>query len=134
MELVINEILQEIKSKCDRETYKHLRSFIIEKTRDKKEYITQDDINIFNSVNRRFERLQENDSATAYRLMIDALQTYNRWSKIRNDIRKDLGRGQEPQLKDRLEEITKYLKEVHITSRMIWKAACDDLKNNREEL
>ena len=73
-----------------------------------------------------------NDIKGAYRLMLDSLQAYNRWSKIKLDIKKDLGRGEKAALKDRLEEICKYLKEVHITSRMIWNKAKDDLNNNKE--
>lgn len=78
--------------------------------------------------------MQEHDSVTAYKLMIDALQQYNRWSKIRGDIRKDLGRGEQPQLKDRLEEMCKYLKEIHITARMVWKNANEDIRGNKEDL
>ncbi|MDY3373353.1 MAG: hypothetical protein SOX50_08780 [Terrisporobacter othiniensis] len=81
---------------------------------------------------KRFGAIQENDIKGAYRLMLDSLQAYNRWSKIKLDIKKDLGRGEKAALKDRLEEICKYLKEVHITSRMIWNKAKDDLNNNKE--
>jgi hypothetical protein len=86
----------------------------------------------FNSVVKRFEKLQENDIVGAYRLSIDALQAYNRWSKIKCDIKKDLKRGEMAALKDRLEEMCKYLKEVSITSRMVWKQAREDIKNNTE--
>ena len=48
----------------------------------------------FNSVVKRFEKLQENDIVGAYRLSIDSLQAYNRWSKIKCDIKKDLKRGE----------------------------------------
>ena len=71
---------------------------------------------------KRFGSLQENDIREAYRLMIDSLQAYNRWSKIKLDIKKDLKRGEKSALK-----------EVHTTSRMIWSKAKDDLKVNREE-
>ncbi|MBP3930686.1 MAG: hypothetical protein J6D47_14135 [Peptostreptococcaceae bacterium] len=81
---------------------------------------------------KRFGAIQENDIKGAYRLMLDSLQAYNRWSKIKLDIKKDLGRGEKAALKDRLEEICKYLKEAHITSRMIWNKAKDDLNNNKE--
>ena len=81
---------------------------------------------------KRFATLQENDIREAYKLMIDSLQAYNRWSKIKLDIKKDLARGEKAALKDRLEEICKYLKEVHTTSRMIWNKAKDDFNNNKE--
>lgn len=88
---------------------------------------------IFNNIVKRYEEIQENDISGAFKLMKDSLQAYNRWSKIKLDIKKDLGRGEKAALKDRLEEICKYLKEVHTTSRMIWSKAKDDLKVNREE-
>lgn len=88
----------------------------------------KEEAKIFNNIYARFNKIQENDVASAYRLMIDSLQAYNRWSKIKCDIKKDLGRGEKTALKDRLEEICKYLKEVSVTSRMIWKNAKDDFK------
>ncbi|SHJ53211.1 hypothetical protein SAMN02745163_02081 [Clostridium cavendishii DSM 21758] len=92
------------------------------------------EVNLFNSITRRFESLQENDIVTAYNLMKDSLQAYNRWSKIRCDVRKDLTRGQGAELKDRLEEMVKYLKEVHVVSRMVWKSAREDFINHKEDL
>ena len=87
---------------------------------------------MFNNIVKRYEEIQENDISGAFKLMLDSLQAYNRWSKIKLDIKKDLGRGEKAALKDRLEEICKYLKEAHITSRMIWNKAKDDLNNNKE--
>ena len=89
---------------------------------------------LFNDIVKRFENLNENDITGAYRLTIDALQVYNRWSKIKHDIKKDLRRGELASLKDRLEEMCKYLKEVSVTARMTWKFAREDLRNNREDL
>ena len=37
-------------------------------------------------------------------------------------------------LKERLEEMTRYLKEVHTVSRMTWKCAKDDLKVHKEDI
>lgn len=91
------------------------------------------EVNLFNSIVRRFEMLQENDIASAYKLMKDSLQAYNRWSKIRCDVRKELTRGKGSELKDRLEEMVKYLKEVHVVSRMIWKSSREDFKNHKED-
>ena len=97
-----------------------------------KEYLQ--DAKLFNSIVNRFESLQENDVLGAYNLTKDAFQVYNRWSKIKSDIKKDLVRGEKAALKDRLEEMCKYLKEVGITSRMVWKYAKEDMKSNKEEI
>lgn len=92
------------------------------------------EVKLFNSIVTRFENLQENDIVGAFKLTKDSLQVYNRWSKIKCDIKKDLGRGEKAALKDRLEEMCKYLKEVAVTSRMVWKYAREDIKNNREDI
>ena len=91
----------------------------------------QIEVKEFNSIYRRFEKLQENDMHGAYRLMVDSLQAYNRWSKIRQDIRKGLSRGQAAETKDRLEDINRYLISVYTTSRMVWNNAKDDYKTIR---
>lgn len=89
---------------------------------------------LFNSIVTRFDDLNENDIVGAFKLTKDALQVYNRWSKIKCDVKKELGRGEKAALKDRLEEMCKYLKEVAVTSRMVWKYAKEDLRNNREDM
>ena len=86
----------------------------------------KEEVKLFNSIYNRFNNIQENDVVGSYRLMIDSFQAYNRWSKIKCDIKKELGRGEKAAIKDRLEEICKYLKEVAVTSRMIWKSARED--------
>ena len=91
------------------------------------------EVQLFNNINYRFEKIQENDIVGAYRLMIDSLQAFNRWSKIREDIRRTLARGQGAEIKDRLEEMNRYLKEVHTVSRMIWSRAKDEYKTMRED-
>ena len=88
----------------------------------------KEEVKLFNSIYNRFNNIQENDIAGAYRLMLDSFQAYNRWSKIKCDIKKDLGRGEKAAIKDRLEEMCKYLKEVAVTSRIIWKSAKEDSK------
>lgn len=90
------------------------------------------EVKLFNSISNRFERIQENDVLGTYRLMIDAFQAYNRWSKIKCDIKKDLGRGEKAAIKERLEEMCKYLKEVGVTSRMIWRSAHEDSRSREE--
>lgn len=96
------------------------------------EKIYSQEVTIFNNISSRYEMLQENDIASAYTLMRDSLQAYNRWSKIKYDIKKDLGRGQATALKSRFDEICKYLKEVHTTSRVVWGRAKDDMRNTSE--
>mgnify|MGYP003470005560 CR=1 FL=1 len=98
----------------------------------KYEQLYKEEAEMFANIVGRFQRLQENDIQEAYKLMVDSLQAYNRWSKIKLDIKKDLGRGEKAALKDRLEEICRYLKEVHVSSRMVWKYARDDKRNNEE--
>lgn len=98
----------------------------------KYDQLYKEEAEMFANIVGRFQRLQENDIQEAYKLMVDSLQAYNRWSKIKLDIKKDLGRGEKAALKDRLEEICRYLKEVHVSSRMIWKYARDDKRNNEE--
>ena len=88
----------------------------------------------FNNIVKRFEMLQETDIVDAYSLMKDSLQAYNRWSKIKQDIKKDLRKGEMASLKERLEEMCKYLKEVHTVARMTWKCAKDDLKVHKEDI
>ena len=83
----------------------------------------------FNDIVKRFELLQETDIVDAYSLMKASLQAYNRWSKIKQDIKKDLRKGEMAEVKDRLHEICRFLLEVHITTRGIWKNATDEIKN-----
>lgn len=81
---------------------------------DKKQYV---------NVKRKFEALQENDIAGAYKLMKEAFAVAERWEQIKYDIKKDLKRGEQAALKDRLEEMCRYLREIAITCRMIWNNA-----------
>jgi hypothetical protein len=91
----------------------------------------KEDVNNYIDIVQRYREIQENDIAQAFQLMKDSLQQYNRWSKIRLDVRKENGRGAKPELKDRIEEMCKYLKEVNSESRMIWRSSKEDLKENR---
>ncbi|MGL5084937.1 MAG: hypothetical protein ACRC68_04345 [Clostridium sp.] len=99
----------------------------------KYEEIYSKEVKMFNDIVSRYEAIQENDIYGAYKLMKESLQSYNRWSKIKCDIRKDLGRGEGTAIKNRLEEMCKYLKEVHTTARMIWSRAKDEYKHNEDE-
>ena len=99
----------------------------------KYEQIYNKEVKMFNEIVTKYEDLKENDIYGAYNLMKESLQSYNRWSKIKCDIRKELGRGEGTPMKNRLEEMCKYLKEVHTTARMIWSRAKDEYRNNEEE-
>lgn len=81
----------------------------------------------------RKNNLKENDIVSAFTLMQDSLQAYFRWSVIRCDIRSNLRRGERAELKDLLENIVKYLDEVHRDSRVIYKQGKEDLRNNKED-
>lgn len=96
------------------------------------ENIYDQEVKLFNLIVEQYNVLQESDIESAYKLMRDSLQSYNRWSKIKYDIKKCSGRGEATAIKNRLEEICRYLKEVHITSRMIWSRGKDDLRANKE--
>lgn len=90
------------------------------------EKLYKNEAKFFNDIVKRYDLLQENDIASAFALMKDALQAYNRWSKILCDVRKAAKRGELSELKERLRDMCKYLNEVHTDSRMIWSKAKED--------
>lgn len=92
-----------------------------------------DDVIQLSDIITRYKNIKENDISCAFYLMQDSLQSYYRWSKIRADVRKGLKRGESAELKDYLENILRYLIEVHTDSRIIFKSGKDDLRYNREE-
>lgn len=98
----------------------------------KYEEVYSKEVKMFNGIVNKYELIQENDIYGAYNLMKESLQCYNRWSTIKCDIRKELGRGEGTAIKNRLEEMCKYLKEVHTTSRMIWSRAKEEYKHYEE--
>ena len=91
-----------------------------------------EDIRQYKDILKRFVTLQENDIEGAYNLMKDAFIVSERWSKIKYDIRKDLKRGEGAAFKERIEEMHRYLKEIAVTSRVIWKTAKETLQNYKE--
>lgn len=98
----------------------------------KKEY--PDDCIILGNIIKRKNNLKEDDIAGAFSLMQDSLQAYFRWGVIRCEIRSNLKRGEKAELKDLLENIVKYLDEVHRDTRVLYKLGREDLRNNREEI
>lgn len=93
----------------------------------------QDDFVRLNNIFARKARLQENSISEAFTLMQDGLQEYYRWSFIKCEVKAGLKRGEKPEVKELLENILKYLSEVHTDSRVIYKSSKDDLRSNREE-
>ncbi|WP_455789463.1 hypothetical protein [Clostridium butyricum] len=95
----------------------------------RKEY--SEDIIIYGNILERFKRLNETDPASAFKLSIDASVAYDRWSEIKLNKKKSLGRGEKAALKDRLKEMCEFLQDASTMSRMVWKNARDDLRSNR---
>ena len=93
-----------------------------------------DDCIILGNIIKRKNNLKEDDIAGAFSLMQDSLQAYFRWSVIRCEIRSNLKRGERAEIKDLLENIVKYLDEVHRDTRVLYKLGREDLRNNREDL
>lgn len=89
------------------------------------------EVEILNEIVRLYDIIKEDDITGAFHLMKYSLQAFNRWSVIRCEYRKGLKRGEKTEEKDRLEDICRYLKEVHTNSRMIWKYAKESY-NNKE--
>ena len=92
------------------------------------------EIILLGNIIKRYDNLAETDIQGSYKLSKDALQTFNRFSTIKYDVKKLLTRGQDAALKNRLEEICKYLIEVSTHSRMIWKYSKESLFNHKEDL
>ena len=99
---------------------------------DEIKYQYPDDVIQLGNIIKRYNNLKENNIAGAFTLMKDSLQSYNRWSKIRADVRKGLKRGEAAELKDYLENIIRYLLEVHVDARIVWKNGKDDIRSNAE--
>lgn len=90
--------------------------------------IYNQEVKIYNDIARKYDELSEEDIAGAYELMKESIQAYNRWSQIKYDIKKELRRGEAAATKERLEEICRYLKEIHTSSRMIWAKSKETLR------
>lgn len=92
-----------------------------------KKLYPQDILQYANILN-RFKRLTETNPREAYRLSIDALVVYDRWSEIKLQLKKNLKRGEKAELKERLKEMCDFLKEVAVISRMVWKNSVEDIR------
>lgn len=91
-----------------------------------------EEVQLFNNIVNRYSNLQENSIGEAYGLMRDSLQAYNRWSKIKYDVKQISKRGENSAVKERLKEICEFLKEVHVDARVIYSNSRDDLRGNKE--
>jgi hypothetical protein len=93
-----------------------------------------DETILLGNIIQRYDKLQENDIISAYQLSKDALQVFNRFCYIKHEIKKNTTRGKDAHLKDYLKEICEYLYTVSTQSRMVWKYAIENKKNNFEDM
>lgn len=96
--------------------------------------MNEEDIKLYEDIVIRHKNIQSNDPDYAFRLSVDSLQIYNYFSEIKMNIKKNLKRGEKPYLKDRLEECCKILFEIYNFSKIIWRQAKEDYRNNKEDL
>lgn len=98
------------------------------------ELITEysEDTILLGNIIQRYDILQENQIVQAYQLSKDALQVFNRFCYIKHDIKKKSSRGKDAHLKDWLKEICDYLYTVSTQSRMVWKYAIENRKNDED--
>lgn len=92
------------------------------------------DIILYSSIVTRYRNLKENDIIGAYQLMKDSHIVSERWSVIREEYRKLLRRGEKREEKDRLEDMYRFLKEVHTDARMIWKQGKENLRAGGDDI
>lgn len=95
----------------------------------KEEY--PEDIIMYGNILESFKQLTETNPSGAFKLSIDASVSYDRWSEIKCLKKKNLGRGEQAALKDRLKEMCEFLKDVSTMARMVWNNAEDNLRINR---
>lgn len=81
----------------------------------------------------RYGALRENDIASAYSLMKDSLIVFNRWSEIREEVTKDLKRGENAAIKKRLEDKLRVLLEIHTDTRVTFNTSKKEFNFTKEE-
>lgn len=91
-----------------------------------------DDIKLLNEIIEAYGSLNDNDITGAYQLQKDSLQAYMRFSELKYNIKRELLRGEETALKERLNEITTYLYSVHVACRKVYEKSSGDLKYYKE--
>jgi hypothetical protein len=92
-----------------------------------------EDAKQFTNIIQRYNLLRENDTMSAYTLMKDSLQVFNRWSEIREEITKSLKRGEDSSVKKRLEDKQRILIEIHTDARIIFNRSKKEMDFVREE-
>jgi uncharacterized membrane protein len=92
-----------------------------------------EDAKQFTNIIQRYNLLRENDTMSAYTLMKDSLQVFNRWSEIREEITKSLKRGEDSAVKKRLEDKLRILIEIHTDARIIFNRSKKEMDFVREE-
>lgn len=96
-------------------------------------YIATEDWNNYSKLKSDMNKLTDNNYPEAYRIHIEALGQYDRWSEILFDVRVGETRGipKNPALKDRIAQILKSIDNVYISSRMVWGKAKDDITGGK---
>lgn len=96
-------------------------------------YISIEDWNNYSKLKNDMNSLKDNNYPEAYRIHIEALGQYDRWSEILFDIRINENRGtpKNPALKDRVAQILKSIDNVYVSSRMVWGKAKDDITGGK---
>lgn len=96
-------------------------------------YITIDDWNNYSQLKNDMNKLADNNYPEAYRIHLEALGQYDRWSEILFIIRigETKGMPKNPALKDRVAQILKSIDNVYVSSRMVWGKAKDDITGGK---
>lgn len=92
-----------------------------------------EDTILLGNIIKRYDKLIEDDAMTAYQLSKDSLQVYYRFCFIKYEMKKNSTRGKDAAIKEYLKEICEYLNMVSTQSRMNWKYAKENKKNNFED-
>lgn len=93
----------------------------------------EQDTKQFSNIIERYKLLRENDTLSAYNLMKDSLQVFNRWSEIREEVTKSLKRGESSEIKKRLEDKLRVLIEIHTDSRIIFSRSKKEMDFVKED-
>lgn len=93
----------------------------------------EEDTKQYINIVQRYKILRENDTMSAYSLMKDSLQVFNRWSEIREEVTKSLKRGEGSAAKKRLEDKLRVLIEIHTDSRIIFSRSKKEMDFVKEE-
>lgn len=96
-------------------------------------FITTEDLNNFNEVINDIYNLSDNDYSTAYKLHLNAMRQYDRWSTILFQIRNSEKRGipKDPALKDRVSQMLKLMDDVYISAKGVFTKGKNDLNMGR---